>query len=372
MMRNVRWQLFALLLVFTIFAGSSRVCATDQWQDAREVQIPTEMKSEQDLIASLYSLIEKEYSKYYVVNYCGCDIHSLKAGEDLTLDIKISKRLKYKSAEEMPYIVGMREKLSELKGSQNYEEALAFYQSECKRLNELYIGKEQFESIPLKVKLKPEQSEENQAISLNERGREIQSVSLLNLDRPVEINKLSLPSEEEVKQKGYLNVPSKEDGFSLLMAKASYSNRAREYNRIGARNYARKYALHYNPNYRNLNSSGGDCANFVSQCLYEGGGLSLDSYWRPYNGEWALAKALPRHMAGNGLFWKTTEANKAMAGTIIAWRAGSHVAIVDQNDTVTMTFCAHNTDRLSTSFRNLSGLDFYVPVWDSYANRYTN
>ena len=35
--------------------------------------------------------------------------------------------------------------------------------------------------------------------------------------------------------------------------------------------YAKKYAFNYNPNYADYNSLGGDCANFVSQCLIAGG-----------------------------------------------------------------------------------------------------
>ena len=47
------------------------------------------------------------------------------------------------------------------------------------------------------------------------------------------------------------------------------------YNRIAARDYARKwwgpYTSNYNPAYNNYVGKGGDCANFVSQCVYAGG-----------------------------------------------------------------------------------------------------
>lgn len=38
-----------------------------------------------------------------------------------------------------------------------------------------------------------------------------------------------------------------------------------------ASKYALKYALDYNTNYANFSSSGGDCTNFISQCLKSGG-----------------------------------------------------------------------------------------------------
>ena len=43
------------------------------------------------------------------------------------------------------------------------------------------------------------------------------------------------------------------------------------YNTSNAVTYANKYALTYNSSYHNFDSSGGDCTNFTSQCLYAGG-----------------------------------------------------------------------------------------------------
>jgi len=45
------------------------------------------------------------------------------------------------------------------------------------------------------------------------------------------------------------------------------------YNREAAVAYARKWALSRNPNYYNFDKLGGDCTNFVSQCLYAGSGV---------------------------------------------------------------------------------------------------
>ena len=43
------------------------------------------------------------------------------------------------------------------------------------------------------------------------------------------------------------------------------------YNPWGAINYANAYCSSYNPAFNNYRNSGGDCANFVSQCLTAGG-----------------------------------------------------------------------------------------------------
>ncbi len=43
------------------------------------------------------------------------------------------------------------------------------------------------------------------------------------------------------------------------------------YNREKAIEYAKKYAFNYNPNFYDFSLIGGDCTNFVSQCLFFGG-----------------------------------------------------------------------------------------------------
>lgn len=42
------------------------------------------------------------------------------------------------------------------------------------------------------------------------------------------------------------------------------------YDRELAYNYAKRWALSFNPNYYNFSNLGGDCTNFVSQCIHAG------------------------------------------------------------------------------------------------------
>ena len=42
------------------------------------------------------------------------------------------------------------------------------------------------------------------------------------------------------------------------------------YNRKDAVDYAQKYALSRNPNYYDFSNLGGDCTNYMSQCLFAG------------------------------------------------------------------------------------------------------
>lgn len=43
-----------------------------------------------------------------------------------------------------------------------------------------------------------------------------------------------------------------------------------KYYRQKAIQYAEKWAFSRNPKYHNFDAVGGDCTNFISQCLYEG------------------------------------------------------------------------------------------------------
>ena len=45
------------------------------------------------------------------------------------------------------------------------------------------------------------------------------------------------------------------------------------YNRYAAVAYAQEWAYKRNPRYYNFDTLGGDCTNFISQCLYAGSGI---------------------------------------------------------------------------------------------------
>lgn len=60
--------------------------------------------------------------------------------------------------------------------------------------------------------------------------------------------------------------------FFCNFARRFFINRNMSYNRKEAVSYAEKYALTRNPQYYDFSSLGGDCTNFVSQCLFAGTG----------------------------------------------------------------------------------------------------
>ncbi|MGB9780574.1 amidase domain-containing protein [Caldanaerobacter sp.] len=91
------------------------------------------------------------------------------------------------------------------------------------------------------------------------------------------------------------------------------ANKKGKYDREKAVAYADKYAgaawgsgnnYEYNPKYKDYYGVGGDCTNYVSQVLHEGGGLPMDNVWF-FNGKdastaWAQAPALFNYLIYTG------------------------------------------------------------------------
>lgn len=103
------------------------------------------------------------------------------------------------------------------------------------------------------------------------------------------------------------------------------------YNRDKALAYARQWALVRNPAYLNFDGMGGDCTNFVSQCLYAGCGVmnyTRDVGWY-YNSPtdraaaWTGVEYLHRFLTKNkgpgpyGTELPETDLNHAQVGDII-------------------------------------------------------
>jgi hypothetical protein len=141
--------------------------------------------------------------------------------------------------------------------------------------------------------------------------------------------------------------------------------------RIKALNYVDQYcgaASHpdfsftYNTKYRNYNHLGGDCANFASQMLYEGGGFFKTRTWNYSNGSgskaWVNAHAFNNYMTysgrasliARGSYNKVLKASyKLLPGDYIAYEKKGkvvHISVVTGRDSKGYVLVnSHNTDR---------------------------
>lgn len=93
-------------------------------------------------------------------------------------------------------------------------------------------------------------------------------------------------------------------------------------------NYARKWAFSRNPAYYDFESIGGDCTNFVSQCLYAGGAVmnfTRDTGWyyrslHDRAAAWTSVEYFYQFIVNNisvGPFGKTVVVRQVSAGDVI-------------------------------------------------------
>ncbi|MBQ8635190.1 amidase domain-containing protein [bacterium] len=134
-----------------------------------------------------------------------------------------------------------------------------------------------------------------------------------------------------------------------------------KYNREKAVEYARKYALEYNPKYFHFNGIGGDCTNFISQCLLAGGGkMNYDKYYGWFyinqnhrSPSWTSVKYLERFLLSNntpGFVAKVVPLKELEIGDIIQLRQNpdefNHTVIVSKITSQEIFVCSHSNDAL--------------------------
>ena len=140
-----------------------------------------------------------------------------------------------------------------------------------------------------------------------------------------------------------------------------------------------KYGFKYNKEYKNYNYEGGDCTNFISQVLYEGGGFKKNSTWN-YNSSgatrpWVNAQGFKDYilysgrgsLIGNGDYEKVYKLSyKLLPGDIVSYdKKGkiAHTAVVTDIDSkgYPLVTC-HNTDRNNVPW-DLGWNDKNIKFW---------
>lgn len=137
------------------------------------------------------------------------------------------------------------------------------------------------------------------------------------------------------------------------------------YDREAAVNYAVKWAKFRNPAYYDFTHLGGDCTNFVSQCLYSGSGVMnyTPTYGWYYNSlssrapAWTDVRYLNRFLVNNktnGPYAETVARNKVEIGDIVQLGNSTghfyHSSVIVKHD-AEIYVAAHDDDSL---FRPLS------------------
>lgn len=115
--------------------------------------------------------------------------------------------------------------------------------------------------------------------------------------------------------------------------------------------YAQKYALNYNSEYKDFTDSGGDCTNFVSQCL-AAGGLRKTYTWKPYTASWYSVQYLRNYLINNNLAKEYPNISPNPIGSMIQffnpqknyWAHSGIITYVTKNDCL---YCCHTYNKLN-------------------------
>ncbi|MDO5151203.1 MAG: InlB B-repeat-containing protein [Oscillospiraceae bacterium] len=123
------------------------------------------------------------------------------------------------------------------------------------------------------------------------------------------------------------------------------------YNVDAAVAYAHKYWQNYNPSYPNCNPIGGDCCNFVSQCIYEGG-IPQDSTWKVGMSSWQYCPDFVTYFKNKGytVIDYAKESDIKLGNPVVYWNGNSgrwaHLAICTGFSGSTPLVSAHNKDHI--------------------------
>lgn len=166
--------------------------------------------------------------------------------------------------------------------------------------------------------------------------------------------------------------------LSLLKAFRIYSYMIKDYERKSAVDYARKWALGKNPNYYHFSGIGGDCTNFISQCLLAGGSvMNYDKYYGWFytdvdnrSPSWTSVEYLQRFLLSNktlGPFASIKPVSQLQVGDIVQLklRPGrfTHSLIISKIERGEIYICAHSFDALDrplSSYRYLQSLGLHI------------
>lgn len=292
--------------------------------------------------------------------------------------VTVSERLKAQSVEEMPYIAGYLDEL----GASSYSTMAASDKAELAKstfgLNQDTALTEAqqnvvgtfVQSMDATVEMFDEYigetSDFTYHIKVSAPVAEPDNITLTGLDEfdnDVNINEYELRSYDEIYRNGAEDAQAAVQSMMISPAwVATKINNYNSYNRIAARDYAYKYWSSYNPAYTSYKGNGGDCANFVSQCLHAGG-IPTDTTWKADSVSWIRASAVPSYMMNKGYATKTSYTN-ATAGSFAYTSSGAgHAVLVTINDGAKIAYTAHTTDRKDAAFSStdLNGnYSFYV------------
>ena len=136
----------------------------------------------------------------------------------------------------------------------------------------------------------------------------------------------------------------------------------KNYDRIKASEYAQKWALGANPDYYHFGGIGGDCTNFISQCLFAGGCvMNYNKYYGWFyknvndrSPSWTSVEFLQNFLLSKdriGPFASISSIENLQVGDLIQLKQNpdhfNHTVIISQIKNGQILVCAHSNDALN-------------------------
>ena len=141
----------------------------------------------------------------------------------------------------------------------------------------------------------------------------------------------------------------------------------KQYDRKLASVYAQKWALARNPKFYAFDDIGGDCTNYISQCLLAGGGvMDFDKYFGWYynsqhdrSPSWTSVQYLQKFLLSNsqkGPFATIQSLQNLQVGDLIQLKQTqngfNHTLIISKILGENIYVCAHDNDSLNRPLHN--------------------
>lgn len=163
----------------------------------------------------------------------------------------------------------------------------------------------------------------------------------------------------------YAEEQNKQTTSVPVNTRAAYSG----YKANAAVNYALKWAYSFNPKYHNYDKEGGDCTNFVSQCVNWGGIPTAGSAWSSNTTSWINVKAFYNYMRSSGYTSGGDSSSGSRLGDVIQlyhkkWVGSdwSHTVIITGRDGSGWLYSAHSDPRKNYPIANVYPTSSYTNI----------
>lgn len=115
--------------------------------------------------------------------------------------------------------------------------------------------------------------------------------------------------------------------------------------------YAQKFALTPNPQYKVFEGIGGDCTNFISQIVHAGGVIPTD-IWKPYTHSWIRVQEFYWYLTFQGIGFKLSDEYPLSKGDIIQFYTPKlgrffHTGFITYELDNDYLYCCHSYNKLN-------------------------